>query len=360
MSIKSQKKKVGQNEDVRLGILREVFDYDQGNNWVQLGVEGMDDAALIRYSDGQSLVMASDFVRGSGFDMFQSGHMDHFDVGYYLMAANISDIAAMGAKPICATTNLRYVQSMTNAQFQDTVRGIRNAADTYDVRIVGGDIGGYEANVFTATVLGIVETDRAIMRRGAKLGDLLCVTGCIGGAVSATAHFHKAEPAGLKLDKAANERLLDCWRKPTPQVQAGLLLSDHGLATSCMDVSDGLSSSVDTLSRASNVCFEVFAEALPLHPESSLIAEHLGLDLHHLVMSASVDFQLLFTIPPSAESLVAKLFDKYSIPWSVIGRASSTKENQFFVGGNPPSAMPGIRWNQQPNLFEEIYGEPAD
>src|SRR5438046_1760784 len=96
------------DETFRLSIIKEVLSAEKHLlHEVEVGVESMDDAALIRISETESLVIASDFIRGSGFFLFEMGYLDYFDMGYYLIAANVSDIAAMGARPMAITTIFR-------------------------------------------------------------------------------------------------------------------------------------------------------------------------------------------------------------------------------------------------------------
>src|SRR2546427_7266211 len=129
------------DEDVRLELIKQIFssnhDSLSGRN-VQIGVESMDDAALVKVSTTESFVIASDFIRGSGFYLFELGYLDYYDIGYFLIVANISDIAAMGAKPYYLTTIVRYSKKMTDEEFKDLFLGMRDAADMLGVVIIGG------------------------------------------------------------------------------------------------------------------------------------------------------------------------------------------------------------------------------
>src|ERR1051326_527723 len=191
------------DETVRLRIVHEVLSAASGPHRAStIGVSEMDDAALIPISSFESLVIASDFIRGSEFYLFQLGHMNYFDVGYYLVIANISDIAAMGAEPRGLTTVVRYSKEMTDEQFRLVFAGIAAAANDNRVEIVGGDIGGYRSDVFAATAFGVIETSKALRRSGARPGDLLCVTGTIGLPISALIYFKETKGAGFSLSAA--------------------------------------------------------------------------------------------------------------------------------------------------------------
>lgn len=346
------------NETIRLRMVREILGPQVASappGWVQLGVEGMDDAALLRLSDTHSLVVASDFVRGSSFYLFRSGHMGYRDVGRYLMGANLSDVAAMGARPIAATTVIRYAETMDDDGFRQVISGIREAAETHGVAIIGGDIGGHSSDVFAATVLGIVETDKALRRSTARPGDLLCVTGVVGRPMTAMLYFLRAQPAGCRLDPVAEEELLVSWRRPCPRLDAGVLLSGHRLATACMDISDGLRASVEQLARASGIGFTVHAEQVPLHPATEVVAAALGADPLHIAWSASVDFELLFTMPPEREPQARSLFAEAGLPLHVIGRAVASEGNRCRYADGHTGPLPGLGWEHQlTDLLAEV------
>src|SRR5579864_1522870 len=288
---------------------------------VLIGVHSQDDAAVIRITDDICLVISSDFVRGTGFYLFELGYLDHFDVGYYLVAANLSDIAAMGARPTGMTTVVRYGPGMTDEQFKLVFEGIRSAADHFGITIVGGDIGGYSIDVFAGTAFGFAAPDRVLRRGGAKAGDLLCVTGTVGLPITAVVYFKRAKSLGLTLSDSAEQRLLTSWRRPSPRVMEGTILSEHKLCSSCQDVSDGLKAAIHEISLRSGITFTVYAERLPVHDITKTVADFLKITVPQLAMSASVDFELLFTVPTTARDVCDRLFAKHGLTYTVIGEA---------------------------------------
>ena len=120
------------------------------------GVDAQDDCAVFRLTGEQDLVVGSDYVRGPKFRLYEMGLLDDYDVGYYLIAANVSDIAAMGARPIGVVTVVRYPPDMSDDTFTSTLRGIRDACRHFSAPNVGGDIGGAERLILSATALGVV------------------------------------------------------------------------------------------------------------------------------------------------------------------------------------------------------------
>ncbi|MBC8484759.1 MAG: hypothetical protein H8D45_01800, partial [Bacteroidetes bacterium] len=194
-------------ESVRLQILREilttgeesVLSVGHSNAIIAAGVTAFDDCAIVDINNTTSLVIGMDFIRGTGFDMFELGIMDYYDVGYYLIIANLSDVASMGAQPIGITTVVRYPKDMTDNQFRDIFRGMKDASDKYNVPIIGGDTGGYQLTVVAATAFGITDKGKYLLRSGVQQGDILCVTGNIGIPVTALAYFKHAHNHGFTL-----------------------------------------------------------------------------------------------------------------------------------------------------------------
>lgn len=336
-------------EAARLEMVRRVFTIGERPkaSSVVLGVEGMDDAALLQIPIGRVIVMASDFVRGSGFYLFQLGYLTYFDVGYYLIVANMSDLAAMGAEPLSVTTIIRYSTEMTDEQFVEALHGIRTAADAYGVEVVGGDIGGYEADVFAATALGVVAPNRALRRCGAKRGDVLCVTGIVGRPITALTYFKKAKDQGLALDPAAESSLLESWRRPVARVRAGEVLSSLGWVSACQDISDGLRATVDQIGHASGVSFRLWGSSIPIDALTSRVADFLETDPISLAMSASVDFELLFTIPRNRVDETETALSSAGCAMTVIGEAKSTGPNQLVVASGESIVLPGVAWDHQ-------------
>jgi thiamine-monophosphate kinase len=336
-------------EGARLQMVRAIFSPGSrgGGADVVLGVEGMDDAALLRCKSEEEIVVTSDFVRGSGFYLFELGYLDYCDVGFYLIMANASDLAAMGARPVAATTIIRYADGMTDGQFVDALRGIRMAADQCGLEVIGGDIGGHSSDVFAATLIGRVEAGHALRRSGALVGDVLCVTGPIGRPITALTYFKKAKAAGLALNPDQEDRLLASWRRPNARLAEGRILASLGWVTACQDISDGLKASLDQLGNSSGVSFSVDAAAVPIDPVSSVVADFMSTDVIALATSASVDFELLFTVPaPRVDETLAALKEVGCVA-TPIGRATEKAVNLLISGDGTPMPMPGVAWEQQ-------------
>lgn len=337
----------------RIGLLQSVFNKDSlrlSRNGLAprlaISVKDLDDCAVYDFDGKLSLVVGSDFVRGTGFNMFRMGYMNYYDIGYYLVIANLSDIAAMGAEPIGITTIIRYTKDLTDEQFLELTRGIHEAARKYTVPVIGGDIGGYEESVLSATALGITDKGRYLLRRNVKKDDLLCVTGYIGIAETALAYFKVAKPAGLRLDKKEERVLIESWSRPEARVKEGLLLSRSGIGHGCQDISDGLKQTIIQMSEASNLSFEIFEDQLPIHSITMKVAGYLNANPTHLAMSNSVDFQLLFSISPRDLERCRQLFTEEGLSFTVIGKERAHIRNKLKQKDGKLVPLPGFVWNQ--------------
>lgn len=331
----------------RLVIVREILCTRTSSACLEVGLAEMDDAAIVGQPGGESLAIASDFVRGSGFTLFKLGLLTYYNVGYFLVVANLSDMAAMGAHPQYLTTVVRYNENMTDEEFAEVFRGIRAAADEYHTVVVGGNTGSYGMDVFAATAVGSVPKGRALLRREATVDDLLCVTGVVGRAVTALVYFGQLRASGRQLPEARENELLAAWRRPVARVSEGQMLVRERLATACQDISDGLKGTVEQLAAASSVGFELYADQIPLHDLACEIATASGADPLALAASASVDFELLFTIRPKDVERCVSAFQKHGTRISIIGRAVAPREVVLVDGNGQRRALPGFAWRHQ-------------
>lgn len=313
-----------------------------------IDVEDADDCAVYDLPGNLSLLVGMDFVRGTGFKLFQEKYLNYFDIGYYLVVANLSDIAAMGGAPIGLTTVVRYPASLEDADFIQVIEGIKEAASYYHTPIVGGDIGGYEEMVLAASAFGIADRNTYLKRRGTLEGDVLCLTGSIGLASTALVYFTRARSGEFSLAEEEEQLLLNSWRRPVARIAEGLALARSGTVHACQDVSDGLKATIDQLGQASTISFEIYEAQLPVHPVTTKVASFLQVDPLAVALGASVDFQLLFTVAPQDLPIVEAALQALSCPCHVIGRTIAASETSRLLrrdGGI--SAIPGTAWDQQ-------------
>lgn len=214
---------------------------------------------------------------------------DPFLLGQRSLAVAVSDLAAMGAKPLAFTLALT-LPTVTTDWLQAYARGLNQMAQACGVALVGGDTTRGPLSL-TMTVFGHVPSGQALTRSGAQPGDLLCVGGELGnaaGALPLVLGQRRAEP-GIA------EPLLAHYWSPRPQIDLGLAL--RGKASAAMDISDGLLADCGHIALASGVALQVERDRLPL---SSALVAFLGeADAAQAALSGGDDYVLLFALPPS-------------------------------------------------------------
>lgn len=257
-----------------------------------------DDCAVIPKDSKTDLVITTDLLV-EDIDFRLDWSKPEF-IGHKSLAVSLSDVAAMGAKPVWSMVSIGVPERIWKTDFVDEFyKGYLNLAEKYGVELIGGDVSKTpDKIVIDSIAAGEVEKGKAILRSGAKIGDVICVSGCLGGA-----------SAGLKLlENGVREENAASW-------QLGLILQQlapypflepvefhpkfrfpeiNSLATAMIDISDGLSLDLRHICEASSVGARIFAEKIPLHRRlrgmTKIFEEQLNFAIH-----GGEDFELLYT-----------------------------------------------------------------
>ena len=246
------------------------------------GVEN-DDCAVIDAGD-RYLVATTDMLhRQTDFPDI----MTPWQMGWMSVAVNLSDVAAMGAEPAGVLIAAGLPPEADLYFIDELFSGFGDCAAYYGTRILGGDTDSHQELTITGCALGFVEKDLVLRRRGARVGDLLCTTGKLGGA-----------GAGLRAWKQGDlqSEFIVKLLEPEPRLKEGRALAKSRAVTAMMDNSDGLALSLSDLSEVSRVGFVVYEDRLPIAPGIEEMVGHEG--AVEMVMSAGGDFELVFTVKP--------------------------------------------------------------
>jgi thiamine-monophosphate kinase len=245
-----------------------------------------DDAALLKVADGHQFVVSTDMsVVGTHFFADASP----YDIGWKSLAVNISDIAAMGANPKWATLSIA-LPAIDETWLAEFSRGFFACADAFHIDLIGGDTTRGPLNI-SVTIMGEVPTGKAIKRSGAKVGDDIWVSGQLGSAALSLAHIE----GKITLKNDALQANIHALYRPAPRVDLGLKLRD--IATSCIDISDGLLADLGHILTASNCGATIDLEKIPC-------IDYLKNDLDNpqfqeFVLAGGDDYELCFTAPAS-------------------------------------------------------------
>lgn len=249
--------------------------------------------------------------------------MGPYDIGWSIIAVNLSDIAAMGGTPLGLVTAIGITRGHPIEFIEQMVDGMNDCARRFNTSIVGGDTKEHDDLVLCGTAFGQVSKEGILLRKGAKPGDLVAVTGQLGRAGSG--FYSLKRSLGLKEAE-------DALKRPWPRIKEGMALSKSGIVTSCMDISDGLSTSIFELSRNSGMTHEIDYARIPKAKEVDMAFHDLERQ-KDLVLNFGDDFELLFTIERGAEGQLAAIAQECGCPMTVIGKVTSGEENILIDNG---------------------------
>ena len=263
-----------------------------------------DDAAIIKPPSGCHLLLTTDLlVEDIHFTLSTSTYED---IGYKAAVANLSDIAAMGGTPHAFAISIAIPSSGTASAMDKLYRGLMAACRAYGVSLIGGDTSGSRHGLFlSVTLTGYVAPKRILRRDGARIGDIVYVTGTLGDSLAGLQLLHARTKKELR--RSDIRYLIARHHRPTPRVQTGQFLAARGLATAAIDVSDGLSGDLVHLCEQSAVGVEIDAAALPFSRACRAYAAATKTDPIQLALRGGEDYELLFTVPAARHAALERL-----------------------------------------------------
>ena len=270
-----------------------------------------DDGALVRPAAGCELVISTDMlVEGTHFlpDVAAT------DLGWKTLAVNVSDMAAMGARPRWAllAAALPAARARDENWIAAFAAGFFDCAQAFDIDVIGGDTTRGSLNL-CVTLFGEVETGHALLRSGAQCGDEIWVSGTPGLAALGLAHLQ----GRCALPATHQATCLTALQRPQPRVALGRALAQQGLATATIDISDGLLADLGHILERSGVAATL---RQPSMPQATL---RCGIDdalAQQCLLAGGDDYELLFTAPPAHHAALLDLGQQLALPLSCIGR----------------------------------------
>ena len=317
----------------------------RGSGALRLGIG--DDCAILSPPRGHEIVVTTDMsLEGRHF---RRDWHPPAAVGHRALARGLSDLAAMGARPLAAFLSLAIPRAVaTEATWiEGFLDGLLALATATKTPLAGGDTAEAACNDITIDIvlLGATPTGRALRRAGAQPGDRIFVTGALGGSAAELASLatNPKRDSG-KSTKSPSHNGDHPHLFPQPRLAAGQSILRRRLATACIDLSDGLSTDLAHLCTASNVAAEIDAAKLPLHPLTRTQSPEAAL---HSAIHGGEDYELLFTVPPSASIPRAIA----GVPLTCIGeirRAGRNRAQMTLISAN------GTRTPLEPGGWEHL------
>lgn len=267
-----------------------------------------DDAAVIRKSDGIYQVVTVDaLIEGVHFER---SIMPMRHLGFKSIAVNVSDVAAMNARPRFAVISVAVPHSISIEMMESLYSGIRQACDAYGLTMVGGDTTAARQLSLSVTVIGEVEERRVVFRRGASPGDLVCVSGDLGSAYAGLKVLIKEriamqEATGFEPDLESFDYVVG--RQLTPKARLDLVNTWEAARfrpRALIDVSDGLSSEIHHLCRQSGCGALLRRDAIPMHEQAEGVATDFEDDPVSFALYGGEDYELLFAARPDDFALI--------------------------------------------------------
>jgi thiamine-monophosphate kinase len=296
---------VGELELIRR-IRARLSDPPPGETW------SGDDTAVLPPFDRQVLLTTDLMMEEIDFDV---SHSTGSDVGWKAMAANASDIASMGGRPVYAVGAVALRFDTTVTFFEGLIDGFVEAARTWHFSVVGGDLSAASEISVTVAMVGVPATGTAVHRSGARVGDAICVTGSLGGAAAGLVALRR----GLAPDDGAVARVIARQLRPRARVEEGVRLAEIG-PSAMIDVSDGLAVDLGHLLEASDGACDIDEQAIPVDPDISAIE---GVDPLEAAVIGGEDFELLFTMEPERVEDARAALEDVGTPVTRIGSVAS-------------------------------------
>lgn len=262
-----------------------------------------DDAAVIDHGNGWCTLVSTDMlVEGIHFDL---AYVPLKHLGYKSVVVNLSDIYAMNAFPKQITVSIAISNRFSVEALEELYAGIRMACEKYQVDLVGGDTTSSPKGLtLSITAIGQGEKDRLAYRSGAKVGDLICITGDLGAAYLGLQLLEREkriflESPGVQPDLENQQYVVGRQLKPEARRDMIEIFQRVGLVpTSMIDISDGLASEIFHICKQSQVGALIEESGVPMHPDSEMLALKFKLDPITCALNGGEDYELLFTIDP--------------------------------------------------------------
>lgn len=312
------------------GLIHHLTDRIELKNKSSLKGVG-DDAAVMDYADKLTLVTTDLLLEGVHFDLT---YVPLKHLGYKSAVVNFSDIYAMNGRPRQITVSLGISKRFCVEDLEQLYDGIRLACEIYGVDLVGGDTSASMTGLtISITCIGEGERGKVVYRDGAHETDLICVSGDLGAAYMGLQLLEREKSVfrgekDFQPDFAGKEYLLERQLKPEARKDIIEALDRAGIVpTAMMDVSDGLSSELLHISRASHVGCRVYEDRIPIDYQTAVMAEQFNMNLVTAALNGGEDYELLFTVPLTDHDKVEAIEGV-----KVIGHITREELGNYLVG----------------------------
>lgn len=274
-----------------------------------------DDCAVFGPYSGRVLLFTTDMLVEDIH--FLRDRITPYQLGWKAVAVNLSDIAAMGGEPLYCLISLGIPVEMNVELIRDFYRGMKDICQRYTVNIVGGDtVASPDKLIINVSLIGNAKEDEVVYRSGARPGDKIYLTGNVGDS-SAGLKILKNE---ISAPRSLGSHFLKIHNEPNPLIETGRVVATSRLASSMIDLSDGLLSDLGHICKESRVGALLFRSKIPLSSELKVLASRANFNALDLALSGGEDYLLLLTVPGVKSHDLELLFkDERPSPLYLIG-----------------------------------------
>ena len=311
------------------GLINKIAENVQDlHSWTKMGIG--DDAAVLEAANNQVVTSTELYIEGVHFDLSYTP-LQH--LGFKLVSAVLSDIAAMNALPAQLTVGLGLSNRFSVEAVELLYSGIKLACEEYKVDLVGGDTtASPQGLIISMTALGMVEESKLTTRNNAKPNDVICVTGDFGGALLGLQSLEREKQVFLanpEMQPELDDKSYVVMRQLKPMARFDILHELRALdvvPTSMIDCSDGLSSEIIHLCQASGTGARIFEKNIPIDDETYLSATEFNLSPLTAALNGGEDYELIFTVAQADFDKISKIADV-----TAIGYMTDVKNEQILV-----------------------------
>jgi thiamine-monophosphate kinase len=304
-----------------------------------------DDAAVLHFENKQVLVSTDLLLEGIHFDL---AYMPLMHLGYKAVQVNLSDIYAMNGMATQITVSIGLSSKFPLEAVEELYKGIELACNKFNIDLIGGDTSSSKQGlVLSVTSIGYAEKEEVVYRNGAKEGDLLCVSGDLGGAYVGLQILEREkqiflENPNIQPDLEGKDYIIERQLKPEGRKDIVSLLSQLEIVpTSMIDVSDGLASEIIHICSQSEVGCTIYEDKLPIDPMTYETARELGLDPTVCALNGGEDYELLFTIKQADYDKL-----KHDVDVTVIGHMTDKNSGAKMISkSNVVHELKAQGWN---------------
>lgn len=300
-----------------------------------------DDAAVIKPSPGKLLLFSTDTLREEIH--FRKDSSSFYDIGWKSVAVSISDIAAMGGTPRYLLLSLAIPDKTSVKDLDDLLKGVSDIIERYDVSLIGGNVSGSEDGItIDTTVIGESSKQRTIVRSGASDGDLIYVTGSIGGSAMGFDLLNSS------VKRKSSVPVILTHLRPVPRVKEGILLSTESLATAMIDISDGLMSDLAHVCKQSKVGACLYSNLIPMPYITGKLKKGLAKSPLFYALYGGEDYELLFTVNKKKRNRLEDVFKREGLKITFIGEIVSEELGIFTLDER------GVKENINPTGYDHF------